>query len=251
MSPLLVAVLALAAPPGEPANDAALTSAAPVAVEAIQHTPRKGYELREAIRAGLRRWARPGDEEADEAALALLGLYKELEQDDQLAIAQREELRQTLRSRLLRLSDQISRRAAIQRRLAGQEQPESVVPPDGRGGPLAQQWGGFGRQPGMFGGPMGGPGFGGPGFGGPMGGPGFGGPGFGGPGFGGGPQNDDYGEALVDLIQKTIAPTTWDVNGGPGSIYYWYPQRAIVVRASDEVHEQIGGVLEQMERMNR
>ncbi len=61
----------------------------------------------------------------------------------------------------------------------------------------------------------------------------------------------DYGQDLVDLIQRTIAPTTWDVNGGQGSIYYWSHGRALIIRQTDEVHEQIGGVLEQLGRMNR
>ncbi|KKL21876.1 hypothetical protein LCGC14_2441080, partial [marine sediment metagenome] len=39
--------------------------------------------------------------------------------------------------------------------------------------------------------------------------------------FGGGAWADnDHGEALVELIQQVISPATWDVNGGPGAIYY-------------------------------
>jgi hypothetical protein len=63
--------------------------------------------------------------------------------------------------------------------------------------------------------------------------------------------NEDYGPDLVELIQKTISPPTWDVNGGPGAIYYFRPQRALVVSAPGEVHEQLVDLLEQMERMNR
>ena len=74
-------------------------------------------------------------------------------------------------------------------------------------------------------------------------------PGGGMPG-GQGNQDWDYGQDLVDLIQKTIAPESWDINGGPGSIYYWKQQRAIVVRAGLEAHEQISDLIEQMNRMS-
>jgi len=210
-------------------------------------TPRKGYDLRDAVRSALRRWAKPTDAQADEAARELLGLFNELRQDDQLASPQRQELIFTVRSRLLRLSDQITRRIAREKRLAGQDAPATLKPRQPGEDNLAQMWGGGMGAPGGFGGGMGGQGFGGPGMmGGGMGGPGFGG-GFGQQGF----QVQDNGQDLVDLIQKTISPQSWDVNGGPGSIYYWRQQHSLVIRATDEVHEQIGGVLEQLEQMNR
>lgn len=58
---------------------------------------------------------------------------------------------------------------------------------------------------------------------------------------GGGPQNE--GQALVDLIEATIASETWDVNGGPGAIKYWPAWQVLVVRQTDEAHEQLGGVV--------
>ena len=67
----------------------------------------------------------------------------------------------------------------------------------------------------------------------------------------GGQANNDYGEELVDLIQKTIAPSTWDVNGGLGSIYYWRPCRAMIIRQTGDVHDQIGGVLQQLGKAGR
>lgn len=194
--------------------------------------PRRGAELREAAHAALRRWARPRDEEAELAAREFLALYRELEADDELARSHRTRLESKIRGRLLALSRQISKRAAVEPRRADPEAPETVrLPAVGQG--VLAQWGGVGRQGGLPGG-----------FGGPMVG------GFGQP-FGGPAANDDYGEDLVELIQRTIAPHTWDVNGGPGSIYYWRPGRAIVVRQMGEVHDQIGDVLEQLGRMGR
>jgi hypothetical protein len=236
MSGLWIAVLALAAPPAEGAVPAAVPSPPVLSADEPVVPPRTGIELRDACREAMRRWARPTDKEADLAAREFLVLYAELERDDQLAISQREDLRTKIRSRLLKLAQQIKRRVAIEKRLAREQQPGSVdAAPDEE---LAQ-WGGFGGMGGMGGAGMGG-----------MGGAGMGGMGMG--GFGGGPMaNDDAGEELVELIQQTIAPTTWDVNGGPGSIYYWRPGRCIVVRQMGDVHDQVGNLLEQMQRLGR
>jgi hypothetical protein len=59
--------------------------------------------------------------------------------------------------------------------------------------------------------------------------------------FGGGPRDD--GKALVDLIQRTIAPDFWDINGGPGAIVYYQPLHVLVISATDEVHGNLGGLL--------
>jgi hypothetical protein len=68
----------------------------------------------------------------------------------------------------------------------------------------------------------------------------------GGPGnllaFGGGAVPNG-GQDLVNLIERTINPSFWDVAGGPGSIVYYYPLQVLVVRATAEVHGQIGGVI--------
>jgi hypothetical protein len=53
----------------------------------------------------------------------------------------------------------------------------------------------------------------------------------------------DFGPDLVDLIERTINPAFWDVVGGPGTIVYYAPLQCLVVRATAEVHGNIGGVL--------
>ena len=60
---------------------------------------------------------------------------------------------------------------------------------------------------------------------------------------GGGVGPPDFGPDLVDLIQRTIQPDFWNVNGGPGSIFYYRPLHCLVIRATSEVHHQVGGVL--------
>ena len=226
MSALLIAVLALTAPPSEGTEVLAVTPPAatpPVAVpaEKPRTVSRSGSELRDAVRDALPRWARPTDAEADRAACEFLMLYQELNRDDQLSAAQREYFITKVRSRLLRLCEQIAKRVAIEKRLAKAKDAEAAGTPEGKSDSMSQ-----GVVPpapqeaaGMFG--------------------------------GGAMQVPVHGQVLVDLIQTTVAPNTWDINGGPGSIYYWYPGRAIVVRQMGEVHGQITDLLEQMGRMGR
>jgi hypothetical protein len=233
----------LAASPGDKAAPSSATStSAPAAQSAA--SLRTGATLREAAHETLRRWAKPGDKEADQAARDFLVLYQELLRDDQMPKAQRESLRLKVRGRLVALTQQISKRVAIENRLAKKDGAKPGAGP--KPAEILAQWGG-GMGPGMGGGMMGGPGMGGgmmPGMGAGMGGGMMG--GMGGGGFG--PLLGDSGQELVDLIQAVIAPHTWDVNGGPGSIKYWRPGLSIVVRASDEVHGQVGGLVDQLQR---
>lgn len=54
---------------------------------------------------------------------------------------------------------------------------------------------------------------------------------------------DDYGPELLDLIQRVIRPSSWDINGGASSGYYFQPLHALVISAPAEMHGEIGGVL--------
>ncbi|MBM82771.1 MAG: hypothetical protein CMJ78_19590 [Planctomycetaceae bacterium] len=58
-------------------------------------------------------------------------------------------------------------------------------------------------------------------------------------------QNAD---ALIDLIQNTIAPDSWDVAGGLGTIRYFGLLRALVVRTTGEGHHQVGGLINALEQ---
>jgi hypothetical protein len=237
MSSLILALVALTAPPSEGVKaappPAPVSGRNEVAVERAEgsleradRSPRKGVELREAVRAALRRWARPSDREADAAAREFLTLYEEIQADDQLSRSQRRYFRNKVRSRLMRLRDQIALRVARQKRLAEAGGPKPAEPPEGgaEGTEYADSAGATSADA-VAAAPTGSPAFGGGAFGSP-----------------------DYGQQLVELIQTVIQPETWDVHGGPGTIYYWYPGRALVIRQTQQVHEEIGGVLGQLRR---
>ena len=53
--------------------------------------------------------------------------------------------------------------------------------------------------------------------------------------------DEDEGEALVELIRTVIAPDSWDVAGGPGTIVYYKPLKVLVIRQTQEIHWLIGG----------
>lgn len=53
---------------------------------------------------------------------------------------------------------------------------------------------------------------------------------------------------LIELIQRTIKPEHWDVNGGPGTIFFYQPLNALVIRASTEVHSTVGRSLDELRR---
>ena len=70
----------------------------------------------------------------------------------------------------------------------------------------------------------------------------------GGPGNMGGAAMADF-DSLIDLITSTIQPTTWDSVGGPGSIAPFETNLSLVVSQTQEVHEEIADLLEQLRRI--
>ncbi len=66
-------------------------------------------------------------------------------------------------------------------------------------------------------------------------------------GLGGGSQADF--DSLIDLITATVKPTSWDSVGGPGSIAPFETNLSLVVSQTQEVHEEIAALLEQLRRM--
>jgi general secretion pathway protein D len=69
---------------------------------------------------------------------------------------------------------------------------------------------------------------------------------FGPPTVGGGQA--DF-QSLIDLIQQTVEPTTWNTVGGQGAIQPFNTNLSIVVSQTQEVHERIADLLEQLRRL--
>ena len=70
----------------------------------------------------------------------------------------------------------------------------------------------------------------------------------GGPGGLGGGVTADF-DSLIDLITSTISPQSWDEVGGPGSISGFDTNLSLVVSQTQEVHEKIADLLEQLRRL--
>ncbi len=58
----------------------------------------------------------------------------------------------------------------------------------------------------------------------------------------------DEGQALVELIERTISPRTWDTNGGPGAVRYFGPTHSIVVRGTQDAHDELSGLIQALEK---
>lgn len=46
---------------------------------------------------------------------------------------------------------------------------------------------------------------------------------------------------LVDMVQRTIDPGSWQINGGPGSVTFYPATMSLVIKQSAEMHFVIGG----------
>ena len=221
MSILWVAVMAMGASPLDGVQPSASTTSLAISRStentppaAAEPAPRSGKELADAAHTALAHWAKAKGDDVQAAARDLLGIYREIEQDKKLAVSQRENLRMSVRGRLMQLAADIKRASAGLKTVA----PKSVAVGKNRDvleqGGVAQNGGGAGA-------------------------------GFGG-GQNGNNNNADAGQDLVDLIENTISPKQWDINGGNCTIYYWKLQHAIVVRATDDVHADISDALDQL-----
>ncbi len=190
-------------------DPAAATPTASTGAPLAARNQSTGRDLRTEAQEALHRWARPGPTEWEPAARQFIDLYNRLQADKQLATSVRQELLTRLRTRLMDLDRQISGR---QRRDATHPAtPSRITWPQTTY--LAQV----------------------------------------GPGARAAARADasnegDPGEQLVHLIRTTIAPHTWDTRGGMGTIKLWRPGHALVVRQTDDVHDQLANLIEQLRR---
>ncbi|UUO05971.1 general secretion pathway protein GspD [Blastopirellula sp. J2-11] len=76
----------------------------------------------------------------------------------------------------------------------------------------------------------------------------FGFPGMGGPGGMGGGVQPDF-DSLIQLITTTIEPESWEELGGPGAVSPFATNLSLVVSQTQEVHDKIADLLEQLRRL--
>ena len=69
-----------------------------------------------------------------------------------------------------------------------------------------------------------------------------------GPGGAKGGNQADF-DSLIDLITSTISPTSWTDSGGTGSIAPFETNLTLVVSQTQEIHEQIADLLQQLRRL--
>jgi len=272
---LWIAVIAMAPPAEEPAvSPSSVTeSSYQTGEDETRARIREAIELRQLVRKVMRREAHTEGAENAKAIYDLIEVFQKLKKDTSLTRNERIRLHALVRARLMRIERDIElriRREEIAARREGRK-PETISMPANLPEVLAQQFGALGQQMGQR---AEDPGQalldlikttirpetwddnGGPGTAvlfdkfsalhqqiGTMG------RGFArAPGMFGGGANEDHGEELVELIQTVIAPQSWDVAGGPGSIYYWKQLHVLVVRQTSEVHGEMGDVLGQLRR---
>ena len=67
-------------------------------------------------------------------------------------------------------------------------------------------------------------------------------------GAGGGSSFADF-DSLIDLIQTTVSPDTWDALGGPSTMREYSQNLSLVISTTSDVHDQIADLLESLRRL--
>lgn len=67
-------------------------------------------------------------------------------------------------------------------------------------------------------------------------------------GAGGGASFADF-SSLIDLIQTTVEPDTWDALGGPSTMREYAQNLSLVISTTSDVHDQIADLLESLRRL--
>lgn len=213
-------VLVTAATPGAAAPATGAGGPAPAASsapkQAVRPAARSGKQLRDDVHQTLRAAAVQSGAERDAAIRRLTAIYVELSRDTQLPMDERLTLGRTIRNRLVKVKDQLTRAARASSTATGfksaqaaSSQPAAATASTAGASASQATTSAAASSGGHFGGAA-----------------------------------DDAGAELVDLIERTIAPDTWDTVGGEGTIRYYSTWHALVVRQTDEAHDLVRGVVE-------
>lgn len=217
MSTLLFVVLITAAPPSaavpatsDTAVRTASTSAGGAPQQAARPAGRSAKELRDDVHKTLRTAAVQSGAEREAAIRRLTSLYGELKHDTQVPMDERLVLARTVRGRLIKVKDQLTRAARGSATVSKSSPAASSQSTASQSMSANSSASASSSAQGRL----------------------------------GGATADDAGQELVDLIERTIAPDTWDTVGGEGSIRYYSTWHALVVRQTDEVHDLVRGVVD-------
>ncbi|MBR0192037.1 MAG: hypothetical protein IJQ31_08235 [Thermoguttaceae bacterium] len=182
----------------------------------------EGKELQKEVQTALKHWKKVEAPQAETAARELLGLYREVEADEALPDSTRNLLLRNLRVKLDVLSIQIAEAELAQKKAQKQDEEAKEKKPATVKRPEKAQQAEMAQ----------------------MGVPGVG----AGAGAGRGQISEEAGEQLVEVIQNTIHPESWEQNGGNGTIQFWSPNGHLIIRQTDENHQKIQNLLEQLRR---
>lgn len=71
------------------------------------------------------------------------------------------------------------------------------------------------------------------------------------PGGGGGAGGQSFAnfDSLIELIQTTVVPDTWDLLGGPSTMRQYEQNLSLVISTTSEVHDQIAELLESLRKL--
>jgi hypothetical protein len=56
-------------------------------------------------------------------------------------------------------------------------------------------------------------------------------------------DDEKQSASVVEIIQATIEPSSWQMLGGPGVVIYFPSKKALVVRQTPEVHKELTELL--------
>ncbi len=189
-----------------------------------------GSELQRTVRESLNRWKKVSDTQAEGAAREFLALFRALESDTEIPPRLRKNLTRSVQTKLDALSRQIlkvanSEKAEKVKKAEKVEKTKNPTQTATSERPQTVRQDKKQAEMGQFGGIN-------------------------------APMNGDFqetetqksGEELVDVIQNTIHPDSWEQNGGNGTIRYWTPGNHLIIRQTDENHEEIQNLLNQLRR---